>query len=254
MNDPADPTVALSGKSVLVTGAASGIGEACVLEFASRGAHVIAVDRDEGGLQRLAATIDCESIRCDMSDPTSVQRLPAADVLVNNAGFQHVAPIEDFPLDVFTRMLQVMVTASFQLMQQSLPLMYERGWGRIISISSIHGHRASPYKSGYVAAKHALEGLTKVVALEAGASGVTVNSISPSYVRTPLVTKQIGEQARHHGLQEDEVLAEVFLKQTAIKRLIEPAEVARMAAFLCSPTAAYLNGTSIHLDGGWTAR
>ncbi len=244
----------LSGETVLVTGAASGIGEACVRQFAGQGAWVFAVDRDEFALRELAAEVPCQPIACDLNDSERVRDLPDADILVNNAGFQHVSPIEDFPVEIFTKMLQVMVTASFQLVQQSLPRMYDRGWGRIINISSIHGHRASPFKSGYVSAKHALEGLTKVVALEAGHRGVTANSISPSYVRTPLVAKQVSEQALHHGLDEDEVLAEVFLKQTVIKRLIEPEEVARMASFLCTPMAGYLNGTSIHLDGGWTAR
>lgn len=244
----------LTGRTALVTGAASGIGAACVRRLADLGADVVAVDLDEQALHRLAGEVSCEPVVCDLGDPVQVRGLPPAAILVNNAGFQHVSPIEDFPVDVFTTMLQVMVTASFQLMQQSLPRMVEHGWGRIISISSIHGHRASPFKAGYVAAKHALEGLTKVVALEAGGHGVTVNAISPSYVRTPLVTRQVAEQARHHGLAEDEILAEVFLKQTAIKRLIEPEEVARMVEFLCSPTADYINGTSIHLDGGWTAR
>lgn len=244
----------LADKTVLVTGAASGIGAACVRHFAEEGAQVLAVDLDAGALDRLAAEVGCQPLVCDLSDAGSVAGLPGVDVLVNNAGFQHVAPVQEFPVEVFARMLQVMVTASFQLMQQSLPQMVERGWGRIVNISSIHGHRASAFKSGYVAAKHALEGLTKVVALEAGDRGITANSISPSYVRTPLVAKQVSEQALHHGLAEDEVLAEVFLKQTPIKRLIEPEEVARMAAFLCSPMAEYINGTSIHLDGGWTAR
>lgn len=212
------------------------------------------MDADSGGLAALAASVDCTPVTCDISDPRGLADLPTADILVNNAGFQRVFPIEEFPDDIFERMLSVMVTAAFRLIKANLPHMREAGWGRIINVSSIHGHRASPYKAGYVAAKHALEGLTKVTALEAGGSGVTANSISPAYVRTPLVLDQIAAQATTRGLSEAEVHDSVFLAKTAVKRLIEPEEVSELCLFLCSRQADFINGTSIHIDGGWTAQ
>jgi 3-hydroxybutyrate dehydrogenase len=175
-------------------------------------------------------------------------------VLVNNAGFQHVAPVEEFPPERFAAMVAVMLEAPFRLARAVLPGMYRRGWGRVINVSSVHGLRASPYKSAYVAAKHGLEGLSKVIALEGGPRGVTSNCICPAYVRTPLVEGQIADQARIHGISEAEVVQRVMLTEPAIKRLIEPEEVAEVALFLCSPAAAFVNGASLALDGGWTAR
>jgi len=244
----------LRGKSALVTGAAGAIGGACVRDLVTAGARVVAVDADSDGLVALATSTGCTPAVCDLSDPRALAELPPADILVNNAGFQRVAPIEDFPDDIFEKMLAVMVTAAFRLIKMSLPHMREAGWGRIINVSSIHGHRASPYKAGYVAAKHALEGLTKVTALEAGGSGVTANSISPAYVRTPLVLDQVSAQANTRGLSEAEVHDSVFLAKTAVKRLIEPQEVTGVCLFLCSPQADFINGTSMHIDGGWTAQ
>jgi 3-hydroxybutyrate dehydrogenase len=165
-----------------------------------------------------------------------------------------VAPIEEFPPEKFRLLLTVMLDAPFRLVQAALPHMYAQGWGRIVNISSVHGLRASPYKSAYVAAKHGLEGLSKVIALEGGPRGVTSNTICPAYVRTPLVEKQIADQARVHGISPDRVIAEIMLTEPAVKRLIEPAEVAEMAVYLCSSAASFVNGTSFVLDGGWTAR
>jgi 3-hydroxybutyrate dehydrogenase len=175
-------------------------------------------------------------------------------VLVNNAGVQHVAPIEEFPPDRFRTMLVLMLETPFLLVRAALPHMYRQGFGRIVNISSVHGLRASPYKSAYVAAKHGLEGLSKVTALEGGPRGVTSNCVNPSYVRTPLVEKQIADQARVHGLAEDEVVEQVMLTESAIKRLIEPDEVADLVAWLAGQGAGYVNGASMTIDGGWTAR
>lgn len=237
-----------------MTGAGGAIGGACARDLVAAGATVVAVDTHSERLHALADAIECVTIECDLSDAGAVSALPPVDILINNAGFQHVAPIEEFPDHVFERMLTVMVTAAFRLIQVSLPGMRAKGWGRIINLSSIHGHRASPYKAGYVAAKHALEGLTKVTALEVGGFGITANSISPSYVRTPLVLDQIAAQAATRGVSESEVHDSVFLTKSAVKRLIEPEEVSGLCLFLCSPQADFMNGTSLHLDGGWTAQ
>lgn len=190
----------------------------------------------------------------DLSDLAAVDAAELdADVLVNNAGLQHVAPIEEFPPEIFAYILRVMVEAPFRLTRRVLPGMYARNWGRIVNISSVHGMRASPYKSAYVTAKHALEGLSKVIALEGAAHGVTSNCVCPAYVRTPLVENQIAAQAAVHGISEDEVVENVMLAPAAIKRLMEPEEVAECVAYLCSPAASFITGASITLDGGWTA-
>jgi 3-hydroxybutyrate dehydrogenase len=177
-----------------------------------------------------------------------------ADILVNNAGFQVVRPIEQFPPEDFHRMLAVMVEAPFRLIRAALPHMYDRHWGRIVNISSVHGLRASAYKAGYVTAKHALEGLSKVAAVEGGPHGVTSNCVNPGYVRTPLVQKQIADQAAAHGIGEQDVVEKVLLAHSAIKELIEPAQVADLVLYLCSPAAALVSGTSFVMDGAWTAQ
>src|SRR5256885_3992770 len=158
--------------------------------------------------------------------------------MINNAGFQHVAPLPDFPPEVFASILRIMVEAPFRLVRRALPGMYERGWGRVVNISSVHGLRASPYKAAYVTAKHALEGLSKVIALEGAEHGVTSNCVNPAHVRTALVEDQIADQAKAHGLSEDDVVEQVMLAPAAVRRLIEPDEVAEAVAFLCSPAAA----------------
>ena len=176
------------------------------------------------------------------------------DILINNAGIQHVSPLEEFSMEKADAMWSLMLRTPFYLIQKSLPSMYSKNWGRIIGISSIHGHIASPFKSAYVMAKHGMEGLHKTVALEAGAHGVTANTIAPAYVRTNLLEKQIDDQAHVNKLTADQVINEIMLAPAAIKRLIEPEEIANMALYLCGPYSNSISGTSIVIDNGWTAR
>ncbi len=248
-------SVDLSGRSVLVTGGASGIGRACAERFAATGAEVIVLDLDGAAAERVAAEIGGRAVQADLSDLDAIDRLGLrADVLVNNAGLQHVAPIPEFPPETFSLIIRVMLEAPFRLARALLPGMYERGWGRVINISSAHGLRASAFKSAYVAAKHGLEGLSKVIALEGAPHGVTSNCICPAYVRTPLVEKQIAAQARVHNIPESEVVEKIMLSETAIKRLIEPTEVAELAVYLCAPEASFITGASLTIDGGWTVK
>jgi 3-hydroxybutyrate dehydrogenase len=250
VNAPID----LTGRTALVTGAASGIGAAIAVALEAAGAKVHAADRDEAGLARLAGTTSINPITADLSDLDALGSLPTdVDILVNNAGIQHVSPIEDFPLDRFDLILDLMLVAPFRLIRQSLPHMYAQGWGRVVNVSSVHGLRASAFKAAYVTAKHGLEGLSKVVALEGAPHGVTSTCINPAYVRTALVEKQIADQARTHGIPEAEVIAKVMLEPVAVKRLVEPEEVAALALLLCGPASASVSGTSFSMDGAWTA-
>ncbi len=249
------------GKTVLVTGAASGIGEAIALAFAAEGARLLVHDLQPAA-QAVAEQTGGTFLQADLSDPVQVRRLAAdalaaqgrVDILVNNAGFQHIAPVDEFPEEIWSQMIQVMLSAPFQLIKQLLPPMKQQGWGRIINIASIHGLVASPYKSAYISAKHGLLGLTKTVALETGSFGITANAICPAYVRTPLVERQIADQARTHALAEDDVVAQIMLEPAAIKRLINPSEVAGLALFLASDQAGAITGSSYTIDLGWTAR
>jgi 3-hydroxybutyrate dehydrogenase len=246
----------LSGRRVLVTGGASGIGAACAEKFAAAGAAVTVADVDEQGARKVAEPLGGSFAGVDLTDPSFDARGLAAgqDIIVNNAGIQHVSPVEEFPEEKFRQILALMLEAPFRLVRAALPHMYDQRWGRIVNISSVHGLRASAYKSAYVAAKHGLEGLSKTVALEGGGRGVTSNTICPAYVRTPLVEKQIADQARVHGIPEAEVIEEIMLTEPAVKRLVEPAEVADLAVFLCGPRMSFANGSSFVLDGGWTAK
>jgi 3-hydroxybutyrate dehydrogenase len=244
----------LQGRRAMVTGGGSGIGRAVAARLAGAGAAVVVVDRDAAAADEVARAVGGTAVAVDLSDPSAADTLDLdVDVLVNNAGFQHVAPLHEFPPEVFSAILRLMAETPFRLVRGALPHMYARGWGRVVNVSSVHGHRASPYKSAYVTAKHALEGLSKVVALEGAAHGVTSNCIAPAYVRTPLVEGQIADQARTHGISADEVVEQVMLAPAALKRLIEPDEVADAVAWLCSPSATSVTGTSLLMDGGWTA-
>jgi 3-hydroxybutyrate dehydrogenase len=244
----------LSGRTAMVTGAGSGIGRACALRLAAAGASVIAVDIDAAAASRTADEAGGRAIAADLAELDRISDLPrATDVLVNNAGLQVVAPITEFPDEKFSLIQRVMAEAPFRLVKLVLPHMYGTGWGRIVNISSVHGLLASPYKAAYVAAKHALEGLSKVTALEGAGHGVTSNCINPAFVRTPLVDRQIADQAAVNGISESEVVERIMLDRAAIKQLIEPETVAELLAYLCTPAAAMITGSSITIDGGWTA-
>ena len=244
----------LAGRRALVTGAASGIGRACAVRLAAEGAEVLVLDRQAHELADVAKEIGGQPVEIDLSDLDAVDRLDLeVDIVVNNAGLQHVAAVQDFPPDRFSYILRVMLEAPFRIVRGALPHMYAGRWGRVVNISSVHGLVASPYKAAYVSAKHGLEGLSKVIALEGAEHGVTSNCVNPAYVRTPLVENQIAAQAEVRGMSPERVVEQVMLERAAPKRLIEPDEVAGMVAYLCSDAAAAVTGASMTMDGGWTA-
>lgn len=252
----------LAGKVAIVTGAASGIGLAIARDFARQGIRVTVSDIDvEHGKAVAAELAGARFQATDMTNPEDVKVLVNAtieaeshvDILVNNAGIQHVAPLTEFPEEKWRQIIEMMLTAPFLLTRAVLPGMYERNWGRIINISSVHGLRASAFKSAYVAAKHGIIGLTRVTALEGAEHGVTCNAICPSYVRTPLVEKQIAAQATMHGIPESEVVEKIMVAEGAIKRLLEPEEVAHLVTYLCGDAASGITGSAQTIDCGWTA-
>mgnify|MGYP000957231575 CR=1 FL=1 len=245
----------LDGRHAVVTGGASGIGRAVVEALAGAGARVTVADRDAAAAEEVAASVGGSAWVVDLDDTRALDDLELdCDILVNNAGLQVVTPIHEYDPDTFRRIHRIMLEAPFLLVRAALPAMYERGWGRVINISSAHGLRASAFKVAYVSAKHGLEGLSKVTALEGGPHGVTSNCINPAYVRTPLVEKQIADQARTHGIPESEVVERIMLGGVAVKRLIEPHEVGSLALWLASEDAGMVTGASYTMDGGWTAR
>ncbi|GAA4283596.1 3-hydroxybutyrate dehydrogenase [Brevibacterium daeguense] len=260
MSESADRTAAgaahsgIAGRKALVTGAASGLGRAIASALAGAGARVTVADIDEQAAREAAEAVGGEAWVVDFSQTEELDGIELdVDILVNNAGIQRIHAIEEFPLAEWQLIQRLMLEAPFLLTKAALPTMYERGWGRIINMSSVHGVRASPYKSAYVAAKHGLMGLTKTTALEGGRHGVTCNAINPGYVMTPLIEKQIADQASTRGISEDEVMDEVFLAHSAVPRLATPEEVAELALFLASDAASVITGADHLVDGGWSA-
>ncbi|KUG59436.1 3-hydroxybutyrate dehydrogenase [Serinicoccus chungangensis] len=242
-------------RTAIVTGGASGIGAAVARRLAADGLDVVVADRDERGAAALAEEIGARPWTVDLSDTATLEsRAVDCDVLVNNAGVQRVAPVHELAPEDFRLIHRLMLEAPFLLARAALPGMYARGWGRVVNVSSAHGLRASAFKSAYVSAKHGLEGLSKVIALEGAGHGVTSNCVNPGYVRTPLVEAQIADQAATHGIGEDEVVEKIMLTRSAVKRLVEPEEVASLVAYLVSDDAAMVTGTSSTMDGGWTAQ
>jgi len=255
----------LQDKVAIVTGAASGMGAATARLFAREGAKVIVADMLEAEGQAVADSIRSNSgearfQRLDVSSETDWDAAVAAtlaaygkiDILINNAGIQHVAPVEEFPPEKWDQILAINLSASFHTIRHALPGMKQRKFGRIIQLASAHALVASPFKSAYVAAKHGIAGLTKTVALEGAEHGVTANAVCPGYVLTPLVEKQIPEQANARGITEDEVIRDVLLAAQPTKRFVTVEEVASLVLFLAGDTAGSITGAIIPIDGGWT--
>ncbi len=259
----------LAGKTALITGSTSGIGLGIAEALAGKGAQIVL--NGLGDLHEIERTRDRLAFEhevsvvysdADLSIPKSVVEMIAfaednfggVDILVNNAGIQHVAPVDDFPPAKWDAIIAINLSSAFHAIRACLPGMKERGWGRIINIASAHGLVASPFKSAYVAAKHGIVGLTKTVALETAESQITCNAVCPGYVWTPLVEKQIGDQAAAHNLPRDKVITDVLLKAQPNKRFAQVSEIGALTAFLCSENAASITGAALPVDGGWTAQ
>jgi len=259
----------LRGRSAVVTGSTSGIGLGIARALAAQGANVTingfgdanAIEALRTQLER-AHDVSVLYSAADMTRPAEIagmiaeseRAFGAVDILVNNAGIQFVAPVDDFPLDRWDAIIAVNLSSAFHTTRAALPGMKRRGWGRIVNVASAHGLVASPYKSAYIAAKHGIVGLTKTVALEVARQGITCNAICPGYVLTPLVEKQIDDQARTHGLPRDEVVEKVMLERQPSKQFVKVEEVAALAVFLCGDGAASMTGTALPVDGGWVAQ
>jgi 3-hydroxybutyrate dehydrogenase len=252
----ADGEEQLRGRTALVTGAASGIGRAIAGRLAQAGMEVLAVDL------RADPTAPGHPFEADLTDPAAneaavaaaLERFGRLDLVVPNAGVQHVAPIAEFPLERWQMIVSLLLTSPFLLAKHAWPALRDSPAGRFIAVASVHALVASPYKAAYISAKHGVLGLVKTLALEGAADGITATAVCPAYVRTPLVEKQIADQARVHGLPEDQVLDQVILAPHAIKRLIEPSEVADVVAFLAGPSGSAFTGVPVTMDQGWSAR
>ncbi|MCP5361767.1 MAG: 3-hydroxybutyrate dehydrogenase [Hyphomicrobiales bacterium] len=259
----------LKGKTALVTGSTSGIGQGVAEALAREGCHIMlngfgdaaAIEVQRSGLEKQYG-IKALYSGADMRNPAAIhamveeaeKQLGGVDVLVNNAGIQHVAPVDEFPEEKWDAIMAINLSSAFHTVKAVAPGMRQKGWGRIINIASVHGLVASAYKVAYVAAKHGILGLTKVVALDLAEAGVTCNAICPGYVRTPLVEKQIPDQAKTHGISEAEVIEKVLLKNHAVKQFVEVADVAALVCFLCSDAAKTMTGVALPMDGGWSAQ
>jgi 3-hydroxybutyrate dehydrogenase len=259
--------VDLHGKAAVITGAGSGIGRAIAETLASAGAGVCVCDVDEARARKVAMELErggAHAIACraDVRDSAQVRTMVAEtvgafgrlDILVNNAGLQFIASVHEFPEEQWNLLVGVMLTGTFLCTKHSLSHMMANRWGRVINVSSIHGLVASPFKSAYVSAKHGIVGFTRTLALEVAEHGITANAICPGWVRTPLVEGQIAEQARMHRIPEEDVIDKIVLSSAAIKRLLEPKEIADLVLYLCSDSAAGFTGAALPLDAGWTAR
>jgi len=247
---------ALTGKAALVTGAASGIGRAVAERLEAARMDVLAVDLrpDEAG-PGVPYEADLTTPEANVGAvEAALERFGRLDVVVANAGVQHVAPIEEFPVERWNTIVALLLSSPFLLARHAWPALRESGAGRFIAIASVHGLVASPYKVAYVSAKHGVLGLVKTLALEGASDGITAVAVCPGYVRTPLVESQIADQARAHNLSEDEVLEQVILAPHAVKELIEPSEVAEVVAFLASPAGRAFTGVPVTMDLGWSAR
>ena len=249
-------------KCAVVTGAASGIGLAIAKRLSQDNLNIVIADIDKIQGVKVAEELNALFVQSDLSKAPACQALiketvehfGSVDILINNAGFQQVSPIEHFPENKWEQMIALMLSAPFRLTKYAWPHMKEKNWGRVVNIASVHGLIASPYKAAYISAKHGLLGLTKTAALEGGEFGITVNALCPGYVRTPLVESQIADQAKSYGINEDEVVEKIMLKTSAIKKMIEPNEIAELVSFLCTDNAKSITGATWTIDGGWTAQ
>ncbi len=254
----------LKGKTAVITGSNSGIGLGIAREIAKAGANVIlnsfTDSQDDHQLAKSIAAefnVSARYIRADMSDPNDCRALVTqagtCDILINNAGIQHVAPVDEFPVDKWNAIIAINLSSAFHTTAAALPMMRKAGWGRVVNIASAHGLTASPYKSAYIAAKHGVVGLTKTVALETAEEPITANAICPGYVLTPLVEAQIPDQMKAHDMERDEVVKKVMLARQPSREFATVEQLGGTTAFLCSDAAAQITGTTISVDGGWTA-
>ncbi len=254
----------LKGKTAVITGSNSGIGLGIAREIAKAGANVIlnsfTDSQDDHQLAKSIAdefNVSARYIRADMSDPNDCRALVTqagtCDILINNAGIQHVAPVDEFPVDKWNAIIAINLSSAFHTTAAALPMMRKAGWGRVVNIASAHGLTASPYKSAYIAAKHGVVGLTKTVALETAEEPITANAICPGYVLTPLVEAQIPDQMKAHDMERDEVVKKVMLARQPSREFATVEQLGGTTAFLCSDAAAQITGTTISIDGGWTA-